>query len=123
MEQRSSLRVEPNCSPGRAVATVTPGQDNMYFSFTVDLPIERAGTVHGIAGWFVAHLNETTTLTNAPGDPERIARRNAVLPVRQPLAVSIGQVLRVQMLIRPYELLVKWVVELWPTRPVPVQAT
>lgn len=109
-------RVEPGhlLMPGCVVATLTPGQDNRYVSFTVDLAIERAGTLHGIAGWFVAHLNETTTLTNAPGDPERIARRNAVLPVRQPLAVSIGQVLRVHMLIRPYELLVKWVVELWP---------
>src|SRR6185295_18230882 len=38
-------RVEPNhlLMPGRPVATMTPGQDNRYFSFTVDLPIERAG--------------------------------------------------------------------------------
>jgi protein arginine N-methyltransferase 1 len=100
--------------PGCVVATMTPGQDNSYISLTTDLTIERAGTVHGIAGWFLANLNETTTLTNAPGDSERIARRNAVLTVRRPLKVSIGQVLRVRMVIRPYQLLAKWVVELWP---------
>ena len=109
-------RVEPEhlLAPGCVVASLTPGQDNSYFSFSTDIAVDRPGTLHGIAGWFTANLNETTTLTNAPGDPARIARRNAVLPVRRELTVEPGQILRVQMLLRPYDLLVKWVVEHWP---------
>jgi protein arginine N-methyltransferase 1 len=109
-------RVEPDhlLGPGRMMAALTPGQDNSYFSVSTDIAVDRPGTLHGIAGWFTADLDETTTLTNAPGDPERIARRNVVLPVRRALTVQPGQILRVQMQLRPYDLLVKWVVEQWP---------
>lgn len=108
-------RVEPRdlLAPGCAVATLTPGEDNSYFAVTAEFALERPGTLHGIAGWFTADLNETTRLANTPGDPQRINRRNAVLPIRRALDVSPGQVLRIEMLIRPHDLLIKWVVERW----------
>jgi hypothetical protein len=79
----------------------------------VDAPIDRRGTMHGIVGWFGADLWGAATLTNAPGDPARIDRRNQVFLLSRPLDVAPGQVVRVEMLIRPHEHVVRWIVERW----------
>jgi precorrin-6B methylase 2 len=110
-----ALRVEREqlLAAGQRATTLTLGDDHRRFDFTVGVPIERRGTMHGIAGWFSADLEGVATLTNAPGDPARIDRRNQVFLFSRPLEVTPGQVVKVEMQIRPYEHVVRWVVERW----------
>src|SRR5512138_362633 len=69
--------------------------------FTRDLIADREGTLDGIGGWFVADLGAGVTMTNAPGDPGRIDRRNVVFPVDPPVDVRPGDNVEVSMRIRP----------------------
>lgn len=98
-------------APGCRAATLVLGDDNACFGFTVDITIQRSGAMHGVAGWFTADMADTVGMTNAPGDPQRINRRNAIFPIAQPVAVAPGELVRVQMQIRPADLMVKWVIE------------
>src|SRR4029453_14570708 len=50
------------------------------------------------------------TMTNAPGDPDRIDRRNVVFPIDPPVDVRSGDDITISMRIRPSDLLVHWVV-------------
>jgi precorrin-6B methylase 2 len=79
-------------------------------SFTASVTAARHGTLDGIGGWFVADLGAGVTMTNAPGDPDRIDRRNVVFPVDPPVDVCAGDNITVKMRIRPSDLLVHWVV-------------
>jgi precorrin-6B methylase 2 len=81
-------------------------------SFTTSLNAAREGTLDGIGGWFVADLAAGVTMTNAPGDPDRIDRRNVVFPIDPPVDVCAGDNITVGMRIRPSDLLVHWVVTL-----------
>jgi len=78
--------------------------------FTASVNIDRPGTLDGIGGWFVADLGAGVTMTNAPGDPARIDRRNVVFPIDPPVDVRPGDNVEVRMRIRPGDLLVHWVV-------------
>src|SRR5262245_42658001 len=77
---------------------------------TATLAADRRGTLDGIGGWFVADLGAGVTMTNAPGDPDRIDRRNVVFPIAPPVDVFPGDSVTVSMRIRPSDLLVHWVV-------------
>src|SRR5262245_29246378 len=79
-------------------------------SFTASLIADRHGVLDGIGGWFVADLGGGVTMTNAPGDADRIDRRNVVFPVDPPVDVCAGDNITVSMRIRPSDLLVHWVV-------------
>src|SRR5262245_15790184 len=78
--------------------------------FTATLCAVRDGTLDGIGGWFVADLGAGVTMTNTPGDPDRIDRRNVVFPIDPPVDVCPGDSITVSMRIRPSDLLVHWVV-------------
>ena len=78
--------------------------------FTTSLIAARDGTLDGIGGWFVANLGAGVTMTNGPGEPDRIDRRNVVFPVAPPVDVCAGDNITVSMRIRPGDLLVHWVV-------------
>jgi|SRR6185503_8646719 len=88
------------------LADVIDGQ----ISFTANLVAGRHGTLDGIGGWFVADLGAGVTMTNAPGDPDRIDRRNVVFPIDPPVDVRAGDHITVSMRILPGDLLVHWVV-------------
>jgi Arginine methyltransferase oligomerization subdomain len=79
-------------------------------SFTTNLVAAREGTLDGIGGWFTADLGAGVTMTNTPGDPDRIDRRNVVFPIDPPVDVCPGDNITVSMRIRPSDLLVHWVV-------------
>ena len=79
-------------------------------SFTASLTAARDGILDGIGGWFVADLGAGVTMTNAPGDADRIDRRNVVFPIDPPVDVQSGDDITVSMRIRPSDLLVHWVV-------------
>jgi precorrin-6B methylase 2 len=110
-----ALRVEPDhqLGPGHRATTLTLGDDHRCFSFAMDLPIERAGTFHGLAGWFTADMHGDASMSNAPGDPLRINRRNQVFLVDRAAAVAPGEVVRVQMIVRPHDSVLRWIVERW----------
>jgi len=110
-----ALRVEAEqlLAAGRCATTLTLGDDHRCFTFTVDLPIERRGTMHGLAGWFTADMDGAAAMTNAPGDAHRIDRRNQVFLLSRSLDVSPGEVVSVNMLVRPHESVLRWVVERW----------
>jgi protein arginine N-methyltransferase 1 len=75
---------------------------------TTRFEITRAGTFSGLAGWFVADLAPGVTMTNAPGAPDRIGRRQAFLPVESPLRVEPGDVVEVTLRARPVEVVLAW---------------
>lgn len=78
------------------------------------LSIARAGTVHGIGGWFSASLSPSVTMTNSPLAPARINRRNVFFPIDRPIDVAPGDDVRVSMQARPEDPMVTWRVEIGP---------
>lgn len=76
------------------------------------LSIDRAGTVHGLGAWGSATLSPSVTMTNSPLAAERIGRRNAFLPISEPLAVAPGDRLHVRLAIMPVVQMISWSVEL-----------
>ena len=103
----SSALLGPS-APGSCFDLMTVVDAPMNFS--ADLVSTRDGTLDGIGGWFTADLGAGLTLTNAPGDPDRIDRRNVVFPIDPPVAVRAGDNIALRMHIRPGDLLVHWVV-------------
>ncbi len=73
----------------------------------------RAGTLHGIGGWFSAQLSPNVTMSNSPLSAQRINRMNVFLPIDQPVAVAEGDHVHIKMHIMPTDLVVTWKVEVW----------
>ncbi len=72
--------------------------------------VARPGTLHGLAAWFTADLSPGVVMTNAPGAPDRIRRRNAFLPVNAPVSLVPGDTVHVSLIIRPVDFVVTWFV-------------
>ena len=73
--------------------------------------IARDGRLHGLACWFGACLTETDrsiVMTNAPGAPDRINRRNVFLPLHPSVGVLEGDRVDVDVRIRPGDIIVNW---------------
>lgn len=68
----------------------------------------REGVLRGLAGWFRARLAPAVEITNAPAAQDRIARRNMVLPLAEPIAVARGDEVSMQLAVRPHDLIVSW---------------
>jgi len=75
------------------------------------MEVERAGTLHGVGGWFSAQLSPNVTMSNSPLEAKPIRRRNVFFPIDRPVDVEKGDRVRVIMTIRPNELIVAWAVE------------
>lgn len=75
---------------------------------TTTFTLRRPGTLSGLGGWFVADLADGVTMTNAPGAPDQIARRQAFLPLDQPVAVEAGDTVECTVLVRPMETVLGW---------------
>jgi precorrin-6B methylase 2 len=93
------------------LVTLDPSIDHAVLSGHGAFTIRRAATLDGIAGWFTAGLAPLVVLTNAPGAPGRINRRNVCFPLREPVPVGPGDTVDVTMHIRPATLLVRWRVD------------
>ena len=87
-------------------AAITP-----ILTSQTELTVARAGTLHGIAGWFDATLADGVHLSNAPTATDRVQRRNVFLPIDRPQPVTPGDLVRVDLHIVPSETLVTWTVE------------
>lgn len=77
----------------------------------VDLTIQRAGLLHGVAGWFSATLAPGVTLTNAPTATTRVKRRHVFLPVETPVAVQPADLVRLRLYLIPAETILSWTVD------------
>ncbi|NOT56171.1 MAG: methyltransferase domain-containing protein [Deltaproteobacteria bacterium] len=77
-------------------------------SIHAELPIYRAGTLHGIGGWFAARLSAHSWMTNGPLSDQRINRQNVLFPINQALSVVEGDRVVVDMTILPLDVMVTW---------------
>ncbi|MDG4549093.1 MAG: methyltransferase domain-containing protein [Candidatus Contendobacter sp.] len=82
-----------------------------FFSWTVELPIERDGVMHGLAGWFECELAENVWMTNSPLAGRRINRHQAFLPIDEAVPVRAGDTVKARVMARPTDHLLAWIVE------------
>jgi protein arginine N-methyltransferase 1 len=75
-----------------------------------DVAIARAGTLHGIAGWFSAEMAPGVTLTNDPM-AKHLDRRHVYLPLTRAVDVQPGDRVSIRLRIRPADMLLSWTVE------------
>lgn len=78
------------------------------FTFRGQSMVRRAGTMHGVGGWFVAQLSPSVKMSNSPLDPKSIERRNVFFPIAQPVPVAPGDRVLVEMTILPSDVMVSW---------------
>lgn len=102
-----SLLGEARVVAGLETRTMTPAPIACRTTLTVD----RAGTLHGLAGWFSATLAGGVTLTNAPTAAARLRRRNVFFPIDRPVAVQRHDTVDVALHIIPTESVVNWSVD------------
>lgn len=69
--------------------------------------IARPGVLDGVCAWFDAELAPGVRMTNAPGHPDRIDRRQVLLPIERSLRVEPGDSVTIQMSMLP-PTLVSW---------------
>jgi protein arginine N-methyltransferase 1 len=79
---------------------------------TVEWTASRAGTVHGVAAWFVAELAEGIGFGTGPEAPE-IIYTNAFFPLLEPVALDAGDTIAVELQAR---LIADDYVWVWNTR-------
>jgi hypothetical protein len=84
------------------------GDDAYALEGSVRLTVTRAGRLDGICAWFTAELAAGITLTNQPGAPDRIDRRNAMLPIERPVIVRPDDFIDVDLHIIPDDMVVTW---------------
>lgn len=105
------LQPEEFVAPPAEIACIDPSVAGRTMSARVEFVAARAATLRGIGGWFSCELASGVVLTNAPGAPNRINRRNVFLPLREAVAVTAGDVVRVSIFIQPAQLILRWRVE------------
>jgi SAM-dependent methyltransferase len=95
--------------PGTVVASLDPGDPEAApITAAVELPVQRAGDLHGIATWFAADLVEGITISNGPDVPDRLNRSHVVLPIAAPVAVEPGAVVHLELHVVPPDALTRW---------------
>lgn len=94
------------------IAAFDPSRQTAPFTGRASCRVDRQTIVHGIAGWFTAALAPGVTLTNAPGAPHRIDRRNVFLPLSEAVAVEPGDVVGTTLTIDPIAVMLRWRVEI-----------
>ena len=83
---------EPVVGTSIDLSTVSSAPLNLEGSIVVT----RAGTLHGIGGWFSAQLSADVILSNSPLATKRINRMNVFFPIDQPVTVAEGDHVRYQ---------------------------
>lgn len=73
---------------------------------------ERAGPLHGLAGWFEAELAPGVVMTNAPDGRSAIARPQAFFPIDPPVDLEAGERMTASLVIRPSEHSFNWDIRL-----------
>ncbi len=108
------VRLQPRhllSDPANAVTLDTLAHGAQPIVFSEELRVSRAGTLHGIGGWFSAQLSANVEMTNSPLARRRIKRRNVFFPIARPVAVARGDSVAVSFAILPQDMIVTWKVE------------
>lgn len=82
-----------------------------FFSWAVDLDIERDGVLDGVGGWFDCELAEGFWMTNSPLAGKPIDRSQVFLPIGESVPVRAGDRIKASLMVRPAESLIAWIVE------------
>ena len=85
--------------------------EGRLLSWKASLPIERSGTLHGIAGWFECELAPGVWMTNSPLAEHPIQRPQAFLPLSKGTDVAVGEHLAVSVVARPHDEILAWAVD------------
>jgi len=72
------------------------------------MTVLRAGTFHGVAGWFSAELASGVVMTNSPLEADAIDRHSAFFPLENVVAVREGDLIDLTMHIFPVEKMITW---------------
>ena len=102
--------------PARAVTLDTLAHGSRPIAFSAEVRIGRAGTLHGIGGWFSAQLSRGAQMRNSPLAQQRIRRRNVFFPIARPVAVARGDTVALAFSILPQDMIVSWKVEIHQAR-------
>lgn len=95
-------------SPAQSVLEFVCGDEASAAKGAVTFDVARSGVLSGLGGWFAADLAADITMTNAPGAPDQIARRQAFLPIAEPVHVHAGDQIEVVLRARPVEVVLAW---------------
>lgn len=106
--EREHLLGEPATIASIDVAGATAGP----FRCETRLHVDRPGILHGIGGWFSAHLSQAVTMSNSPLASRRIDRANAVFPIGRAVPVEKSDTIDVVMHIHPEAATFAWTVEI-----------
>jgi Arginine methyltransferase oligomerization subdomain/Ribosomal protein L11 methyltransferase (PrmA) len=98
---------EPAMGASVSLGAPTPTTLNLTASFVA----ARAGTLHGIGGWFAAQLSQNVCITNSPLSQHAIDRNQVFFPSDQPIDVVEGQLIEIAMHILTADHVVTWNVE------------
>jgi SAM-dependent methyltransferase len=82
-----------------------------FFKWSIELVVERNGTVHGLCGWFECRLAPNVWMTNSPFAAEPIDRPQAFFPTENPIDVIAGDLVVVTVMARPEDHLIAWKLE------------
>lgn len=77
---------------------------------SAEVVVERSGVMHGVAAAFSAQLSPTSYITNSPCDTRKLNRRNAFLPIEEPVRLTAGDCVQMTVYVLPDEF-VAWEVQ------------
>jgi SAM-dependent methyltransferase len=104
---RDKLLSAPALGAAVSLYAPTPATLGMRTAFVV----ERAGTLHGIGGWFGAQLSHSVNISNSPLVAYPIDRDQVFLPIERPVEVAEGDQIEIALHILNAENVVTWSVE------------
>lgn len=99
----SLAEIEPDALLGKAVEVARidlSTVDSPQIEASLRFEIERGGNIHGLAGWFEAHLASEVAIATSPADPATHWKQ-AFFPFREPVRVVPGDVLSVKFRMGP----------------------
>jgi len=94
-------------APGQRLASMA-SNDRSNFGSELAFTATKSATVHGLIGYFVAHMSPSVTLTNDPLAASAMDRWLNFYPFEQSVAVEAGQGLQVAMDVRPAGEFASW---------------
>jgi len=100
----------PLSTPQRVTTTDFSQPASEFLEGRADFIVSRDGRFDALGGWFRAELSPGIWMTNGPGGAH-INRRQALLAVNPPIAVSPGDRIRAHVRIRPTTSLIAWTIE------------
>ena len=93
--------------PGALATSPLPPENLGLLRGEIVCRIARPGVLDGICAWFDAELAPGVRMTNAPGHPDRIDRRQVLLPIGRPFRVEPGDSVAIHATMLPPSL-VSW---------------